>query len=121
MPPPDDHRFQGDAWQQRPYSLLAQALLLGEEWWDSVLRGQEGVSEPNQRIVAFTVRQLLDMLSPSHVPWLNPEVIQPIQPHGGRNLISSHENFLRTAPAPPPPDWGGENLAPHAGQGRLPQ
>ncbi len=112
VPPPDDHRFQGDAWQQRPYSLLAQALLLGEEWWDSVIRGQEGVSEPNQRIVAFTVRQLLDMLSPSNVPWLNPEVIEAIQKTGGRNLIAGLENFLRDSAGAAPTGFKvGENLA----------
>ena len=112
MPPPDDHRFQGDAWQQRPYSLLAQALLLDEEWWDSVLRGQEGVSETNQRIVAFTVRQLLDMLSPSNVPWLNPEVIEAIQNTGGRNLIAGLENFLRDSAGAAPTGFKvGENLA----------
>ena len=81
-----------------------QALLLGEEWWDSVIRGQEGVSEPNQRIVAFTVRQLLDMLSPSNVPWLNPEVIEAIQKTGGRNLIAGLENFLRDSAGAARPD-----------------
>jgi polyhydroxyalkanoate synthase subunit PhaC len=122
VPPPDDHRFQGDAWQQRPYSLLAQVLLLGEEWWDSVIRGQEGVSEPNQRIVAFTVRQLLDMLSPSNVPWLNPEVIEAIQKTGGRNLIAGLENFLRdSAGAAPTGFKGWRESRRHAGQGRVPQ
>jgi polyhydroxyalkanoate synthase subunit PhaC len=112
VPPPDDHRFQGDAWQQRAYSLLAQALLLGEEWWDSVIRGQEGVSEPNQRIVAFTVRQVLDMLSPSNIPWLNPEVIEAIQKTGGRNLIAGLENFLRDSAGAAPTGFKvGENLA----------
>jgi polyhydroxyalkanoate synthase len=93
--PPEDHRFQGAAWQRRPYSLLAQALLLGEEWWDGVINSQGGVSEPNRRIVSFTVRQLLDMLSPSNVPWLNPEVIEAIQKTRGRNLIAGLENFLQ--------------------------
>ena len=31
---PGDDRFTHPAWQQRPYNLLTQAVLLGEEWWE---------------------------------------------------------------------------------------
>ena len=41
-PPPGDHRFDHPAWQARPYSLLTQAVLLGEEWWDSVVSAPGG-------------------------------------------------------------------------------
>ena len=101
-PSPDDHRFQSLAWQQRPYSLLAQAQLLRETLWDDIIRSQRGVSEPNLHIVAFTVRQWLDMMSPSNVPWLNPEVIEATQRSGGHNLIAGLENFLldRTSNGP---------------------
>ena len=37
-PQPGDDRFAHPAWKQRPYDLLTQAVLLGEEWWDSVVR-----------------------------------------------------------------------------------
>lgn len=93
-PQPDDHRFADPAWQQHPYDLLVQAVLLGEEWWDSVARSPGGVSRPNERIVAFTVRQWLDMLSPSNVPWLNPEVIEATRATGGRNFLDGLTNFL---------------------------
>src|ERR1700722_10077221 len=56
-PKPDDHRFVAPAWRQYPYNLLTQAVLLGEEWWDSVAQSPNGVGRPNARIVAFTVRQ----------------------------------------------------------------
>ena len=93
-PEPDDHRFQSLAWQQRPYNLLAQGQLLREKLWDDVIRSQRGVSESNLHIVAFAVRQWLDMISPSNVPWLNPEVIEATQKSGGHNLIAGLENFL---------------------------
>src|ERR1700739_3196923 len=64
-PQPGDHRFAHPAWQKPPYDLLTQAVLLGEEWWDSVARAPGGVGRPNERLVAFTVRQWLDMVSPS--------------------------------------------------------
>jgi polyhydroxyalkanoate synthase len=93
-PRPGDHRFGHPAWQRRPYDLLTQAVLLGEEWWDSVVRSPGGVSRPNERLVAFSVRQWLDLISPSNVPWLNPEVIEATRATLGRNLVDGLTNFL---------------------------
>ncbi len=42
-----------------------------------------GVDPHNERMVAFTVRQWLDLMSPSNVPWLNPEVIEATRNTGG--------------------------------------
>ena len=61
-PKPDDHRFAAPAWQHYPFNLLTQAVLLGEEWWDSVVQSPNGVGRPNARIVAFNVRQWLDLI-----------------------------------------------------------
>jgi len=94
-PAPDDHRFAGPAWQQYPYNLLTQAVLLGEEWLANVAKGPEGVGKPNARIVAFTVRQWLDLVSPSNVPWLNPEVIETTRASGGANLTAGMQNLLQ--------------------------
>jgi polyhydroxyalkanoate synthase len=94
-PAPDDRRFADPAWAQPPFHLLVQAVLLNEAWWDSVVRNQPGVGQPNQRIVAFNTRQTLDLLSPSNMPWLNPEVITETQATGGRNLIAGLRNLLR--------------------------
>jgi polyhydroxyalkanoate synthase subunit PhaC len=94
-PAPDDHRFASPAWQQYPYNLLTQAVLLGEEWLANVAKGPEGVGKPNARIVAFTVRQWLDLVSPSNVPWLNPEVIETTRASGGANLTAGMQNLLQ--------------------------
>ncbi len=95
VPQPGDHRFANPAWHQRPYSLLTQAVLLGEEWWDSVVRSPGGVGPHNERMVAFTTRQWLDLISPSNVPWLNPEVIGATRDTGGKNLLIGLGNYLR--------------------------
>jgi polyhydroxyalkanoate synthase subunit PhaC len=94
-PQPDDRRFSHPAWQQRPYDLLTQAVLLGEEWWDSVARSPSGVGRHNERMFAFTVRQWLDLISPSNLPWLNPEVIEATCSTGGANFAAGMDNFLR--------------------------
>src|SRR3984957_20446544 len=94
-PKPDDHRFVAPAWQQYPYNLLTQAVLLGEEWWESVAQSPNGVGRPNARIVAFSVRQWLDLMSPSHVPCLNPEVLEATRATDGANLAAGMRNLMR--------------------------
>jgi len=116
-PEPDDHRFAHQAWQQPPYDLLTQAVLLGEEWWDSVIHTPGGVAPCNERIVDFTVKQWLDMISPSNIPWLNPEVIEATRTTEGRNLIVGLTNFLddqaaqQSGEAPPAAFKVGKDLA----------
>ncbi len=94
-PPPGDHRFADPAWQKPPFNLLTQSVLLGEEFWDKFIHAAPGVSPQNEKMAAFTVRQFLDMISPSNVPWLNPEVINATHQTGGKNLITGLQNFLR--------------------------
>ncbi len=87
-------------------------MLLGEDWWDKLIRSQSGVSEGNKRIVAFSVRQWLDMLSPSNVPWLNPEVIEATQQSGGPQPDRRVGEFLRDQSDSGPGGFAvGENLA----------
>ncbi|MGD0106063.1 MAG: alpha/beta fold hydrolase [Rhodopila sp.] len=115
-PEPDDHRFAHQAWQQPPYDLLTQAVLLGEEWWSRVVHTPGGVGPRNERIVDFTVKQWLDMISPSNIPWLNPEVIEATRSTEGRNLIAGLTNFLhdqaaQESGAPPTAFKVGTDLA----------
>jgi polyhydroxyalkanoate synthase len=93
--PAGDHRFSNAAWQKHPYNLLVQSVLLAEEWWSSVVRSPGGVNPRNARMVAFTVRQWLDMISPSNIPWMNPEVIDATRSTHGRNLMAGMVNFLK--------------------------
>jgi polyhydroxyalkanoate synthase len=90
-----DRRFVAPAWRQPPFDLLTQAVLLGEEYWSGVFAGARGVDPHNQRIVSFTLRQWLDLISPSNVPWLNPEVIAATRATGGANLVAGMKNFVR--------------------------
>ncbi|MFC7694491.1 PHA/PHB synthase family protein [Paeniroseomonas aquatica] len=91
----EDHRFDHPAWLENPYRTLVQAVLLGEEWSDSLVHTPPGVDPANERIVAFSVRQWLDLVSPSNLPWLNPEVIQATKATRGGNLVAGLGNLLR--------------------------
>jgi polyhydroxyalkanoate synthase len=94
-PAAGDRRFADPAWQKRPYALLTQAVLLGEEFWNKLVCGAPGMDPHNRRMLSFTVRQWLDMMSPSNVPWLNPEVIAATRASGGANLVEGMRNLKR--------------------------
>jgi len=85
-PLPQDKRFDDPAWRQRPYVWCAQALLLQQVWWHHATTGVPGVSPHHQRMVEFTARQWLDMVSPSNSVMLNPVVMRRTIEEGGANL-----------------------------------
>lgn len=98
-PRPDDKRFARPEWQAMPFGALAQGFLLTQQWWEEATHGVRGVSRHREDLAAFTVRQWLDMLSPSNVPWLNPQVLQKTAATGGANLAQGFANWWRDATA----------------------
>ena len=92
--PPADHRFSDPSWQKFPFNLVYQSFLLQERWWARATSGTRGTDPANERRVAFSARQWLDMLSPSNLPWLNPEVIQATLESGGRNFSDGFANLV---------------------------
>lgn len=98
-PLPGDKRFSKSEWQLPPFATLAQAFLLTEQWWAEATHGVRGVSRHHEDVAAFGVRQLLDMMSPSNVPTLNPEVIRETVRQGGANLASGLSRLWRDAVA----------------------
>ena len=94
VPTPGDYRFSNPAWSAPPFNLISQGFLLAEEWWAMAASGPPGIYRGNQRVVSFTARQLVDMLSPSNVPWLNPEVIRAAAKTGGANFLAGAVNLL---------------------------
>ncbi|HEY9453673.1 MAG TPA: alpha/beta fold hydrolase [Bradyrhizobium sp.] len=92
-PQAQDRRFAGPEWEQPVFNLMAQAFLLGQQWWHDATTGMRGVSKQNEAIVEFSVRQLLDVLSPSNFAATNPEVLQKSFESGGENLVRGWRNF----------------------------
>jgi polyhydroxyalkanoate synthase subunit PhaC len=87
QPGKSDRRFRDPAWGQPPFLLCAQAFLLAEEWVEETVNSTPGVGGHDRALVAFLARQMLDMVSPSNAPALNPEVIAATWASGGRNFV----------------------------------
>lgn len=98
-PQAQDKRFARPEWQAQPFSALAQAFLLQQHWWDEAARGVRGVSRHHEEVVAFTLRQWLDMCSPSNFLATNPQVLKETLRAGGRNLADGAANWWRDAVA----------------------
>ena len=92
-PQPHDHRFTKPEWETQPFNLLAQAFLVGQQWWHNATTGIRGVAPANEAIVEFSVRQLLDMFAPSNFAATNPEVLQKAFQSGGENFVFGWKNW----------------------------
>src|SRR5579872_1768597 len=93
-PQPQDRRFSHVGWTLPPFNLTAQAFLLTERWWHAASTGVRGVARQNEAIVEFTLRQMLDMLSPSNFAASNPAVIEQTLQSGGENIVYGLQNWL---------------------------
>ncbi len=94
-PQPHDHRFDAPQWQKWPFAAMAQSFLAMEKTWDDLTTQVEGVTHHHANVVNFTVRQLLDTVSPSNFPLTNPEVLEKTRQTGGANLITGAQNFVQ--------------------------
>jgi polyhydroxyalkanoate synthase len=94
QPAAADRRFVAADWELPPFNILAQAFLLGEQWWHSATSGVRGVSKSNAAIVDFTLRQMLDTMAPSNFAPTNPEVLRRIFESGGSNLVAGLHNWF---------------------------
>jgi polyhydroxyalkanoate synthase len=86
-PGPDDPRFTGAEWQRWPFSVVSEAFLKVEEWWQDATTGVPGVSSHHERMVSFAGRNALDMLSPSNFVATNPDVLKATFDQRGGNLL----------------------------------
>lgn len=97
--PPEDHRFTHKGWSAWPFSAWSQGFLLAEGLAAQAATLPPGVETANVRMMAFGTRQLMDILSPSNLPWANPEVIEAARASGGANFVEGALHWLEDAQA----------------------
>src|SRR5579862_3168865 len=83
--PQRDKRFVNPAWQQFPYNFIYQSFLMSQNWWQAAATNVRGVNKHHEQVVDFTIRQILDMLSPSNSLFTNPEIQQASIEKQGQN------------------------------------
>lgn len=96
-PLPGDHRFSHPGWAVPPFSFWAQGFLLTQQWWHNVTHEVPGVEPHHEDVVSFAARQMLDMMSPSNLPFANPEVMAKARETGGMNFVHGWQNWLEDA------------------------
>jgi polyhydroxyalkanoate synthase len=103
-----DPRFRDAAWRAPPFEAIATAFLRAQSWWSQATRGVPGTTPHHEAVMDFAARQVLDMMSPSNLPWTNPEVLGRTFAQGGRNLwvgaMHWWEDLARAAGLAPPED-----------------
>ena len=93
-PAPGDRRFRDESWLAQPYRAFFQSFLLAQEWWSEATQGVPGVAPHHEDVIAFTARQLLDVVSPSNIAPCNPEFARRTIETAGGNLVAGAGNFL---------------------------
>ncbi len=96
-PLPQDRRFRDPAWQEFPFNLMQQSFLLMQQWIWNATNNVVGVSRHHERMVTFTARQALDMVSPTNYVWTNPEVLARTMETGGQNLLQGMSDWWADA------------------------
>ena len=92
-----DHRFVHKGWSAAPFSVWSQSFLAAQDWWQFAARPLPGLSKQDSDRVGFALRQLLDTVSPSNFPLMNPEIIEETKRTHGRNLIEGAEHLAKDA------------------------
>ena len=107
QPTNGDTRFTDPAWQAFPFNAMVQAHLLTEAWWKEATSGVPGLGHAHADRVAFMLRQLVDVLAPSNLPWVNPAIAEHTIAEAGTNLLRGMANCLddmeRAVSGAPPP------------------
>ena len=91
-PESSDRRFANPAWSENPaLDTLKQAYLLVTEAFLSAIDNAD-VDERTKRRARFFAKQFCDMMSPSNMAFLNPDVIEATLRSGGENLVQGWKN-----------------------------
>ena len=92
---PVDPRFKSESWNAWPWRLYAETFLAMERWAGQTATGVPGLSEHEEQVASFTVRQIMDALCPANFPATNPDLFSKTLSSGGANLMRGASNAFQ--------------------------
>ena len=96
-----DRRFTDPAWTQNPLlRRIVQAYLTAGQTADKLV-GDAALDWRDEKRVRFAVGNLVEALSPSNVPLVNPASAKTAIDTGGQSLVRGGLSLLRDMAAPP--------------------
>lgn len=94
QPGPNDTRWGHEGWSQPPFAVWQQGFLGVADWWQAATSDLRGLRLQNADRTGFMMRQLLDTVSPSNFPLVNPEILAATWKTGGRNLTEGAAHYV---------------------------
>ncbi|WP_156842308.1 PHA/PHB synthase family protein [Novosphingobium aquimarinum] len=93
--PRSDRRFNDPAWREQPFfAVLHQAYLMMAEHLVGAAQSVEGMDPARKRQLVFATKMLVDSISPSNFPLLNPVALDKAVETKGESLVKGMENLL---------------------------
>jgi polyhydroxyalkanoate synthase len=100
-PPKRDRRFKDPAWSGNPgLKRMVQTYLAVGRTTDKLICDAD-LDWRSERRVRFAAENVLDALSPSNAPLINPEALKAALDTGGRNYVRGLRNLARDMRRPP--------------------
>jgi polyhydroxyalkanoate synthase subunit PhaC len=96
-----DRRFTDPAWMTNPVLRRAVQAYLAAGQTAGQLVGDAALESRDERRIRFGVDNLVEALSPSNVPLLNPLSAKAVVDTGGTNIVRGGLTFLRDLATPP--------------------
>lgn len=90
-----DPRFKSENWDLWPWRFYKYIFTAYQDWWTYAAQDVPGLDDQSQRIVAFTLRQVLDAVCPANFPFTNPDLAFETIESKGKNLAKGTFNALR--------------------------
>jgi polyhydroxyalkanoate synthase subunit PhaC len=84
---PYANRFADPAWARFPFNVIAQSFLATAELARDAVAGVPGTDAAAENLVAFMVREGLELVAPDNYLPTNPLLLEQTRTEGGRNLL----------------------------------
>jgi polyhydroxyalkanoate synthase len=89
-----DKRFSDPAWSSNPFLLsMVEEYLVRRQYAQQLVESSR-LPESTKRKARFAMNMMMDSISPSNLPWLNPSVLKEAVDTGGNSLINGMREML---------------------------